>query len=162
MRSAQAGLAYNELDETLYSMGAIAAAKLGELETAEDLLQKGLKVAPDNSELRLQLSNVYLSERKYQDNIDLFAKLDDEDKDAQVHWNLAQSYQFLEDDKKTKSEYLLAYPDYQTNPDFLRQMIIFFNTQFDSKNIVLELLRKYLELKPEDYEMQDLYDDLAK
>lgn len=162
LRSAQAGLAYNELDETLYSMGAIAAAKLGELETAEDLLQKGLKVAPDNSELRLQLSNVYLSERKYQDNIDLFAKLDDEDKDAQVHWNLAQSYQFLEDDKKAKSEYLLAYPDYQTNPDFLRQMIIFFNTQFDSKNIVLELLRKYLELKPEDYEMQDLYDDLAK
>ena len=37
LRTAQAGLAYNELDETLYSMGARAAANLDELSTAREL-----------------------------------------------------------------------------------------------------------------------------
>ena len=64
LRSAQAGLAYNELDETLYSMGAKAAANMNELDTAEDLLKKGLEIAPDNSDLLMQLSNLYIHENK--------------------------------------------------------------------------------------------------
>ena len=76
LRTAQAGLAYNELDETLYSMGARAAANLDELSTARELLEKGLKVAPDNSDLRLQLSNLYLHNHQDKENIALFKDLD--------------------------------------------------------------------------------------
>ena len=41
-----------------------------------DLLEKGLKVAPDNSDLRLQLSNLYLHNHQDKENIALFKDLD--------------------------------------------------------------------------------------
>lgn len=156
LRSAQAGLAYNELDETLYSMGAMAAANLNDLATAEELLKKGLKIAPENTDLRLQLSNLYLHERKYQDEIKLFTALDDDDIEPQAHWNMAVAYQNLDQGEKAKSEFLLAYPEFQQNADFLKQMIYFFNTEPNSSEVVKQLLEKYLAIQPEDEEMQDL------
>ena len=159
LRTAQAGLAYNELDETLYSLGARAAANLNELDTARNLLEKGLKIAPDNSDLRMQLSNLYLHMHQDSSNIALFKDLDNENIEPQAHWNMALSYERLDNSEKAQSEFLLAYPDFKENPDFLRQMIMFFNAQNNS-DITKQLLERYLKLVPEDDEMQDLYNNL--
>lgn len=159
LRTAQAGLAYNELDETLYSMGAKSAANLNELDTAQDLLEKGLKIAPDNSDLRIQLSNLYLHKRQDKDNIALFKKLDNDSLEPQAHWNMALSYERLDNTEKSQSEFLLAYPDFKENPTFLRQMILFFNAQ-NNPDITKQLLERYLKITPEDDEMQDLYNNL--
>ena len=159
LRTAQAGLAYNELDETLYSLGARAAANLNEMDTARDLLEKGLKIAPDNSALRMQLSNLYLHMHQDSSNIALFKDLDNENIEPQAHWNMALSYERLDNSEKAQSEFLLAYPDFKENPDFLRQMIMFFNAQNNS-DITKQLLERYLKLVPEDDEMQDLYNNL--
>ncbi|WEV51989.1 tetratricopeptide repeat protein [Lactobacillus sp. ESL0731] len=161
LRSSQAGLAYNELDPVLYSKGARAAAKLNDLKTAEDLLTRGLKVEPENNDLRLQLSNLYLHEGKNEANLQLFAKLDESDLEPQAHWNMALSYENLDNSDKAKSEFLLAYPEFQSNPAFLKQMIRFFNTEANATEIVLQLLERYLKLEPEDGEMQELYNQLA-
>ncbi|WEV37861.1 tetratricopeptide repeat protein [Lactobacillus sp. ESL0677] len=161
LRSSQAGLAYNELDPVLYSKGARAAAKLNDLKTAEDLLTRGLKVEPENNDLRLQLSNLYLHEGKNEANLQLFAKLDESDLESQDHWNMALSYENLDNSDKAKSEFLLAYPEFQSNPAFLKQMIRFFNTEANATEIVLQLLERYLKLEPEDGEMQELYNQLA-
>ena len=159
LRTAQAGLAYNELDETLYSLGARAAANLNEMDTARDLLEKSLKIAPDNSDLRMQLSNLYLHMHQDSRNIALFKDLDNENIEPQAHWNMALSYERLDNSEKAQSEFLLAYPDFKENPDFLRQMIMFFNAQNNS-DITKQLLERYLKLVPEDDEMQDLYNNL--
>ena len=159
LRTAQAGLAYNELDETLYSLGARAAANLNEMDTARDLLEKGLKIAPDNSDLRMQLSNLYLHMHQDSSNIALFKDLDNENIEPQAHWNMALSYERLDNSEKAQREFLLAYPDFKENPDFLRQMIMFFNAQNNS-DITKQLLERYLKLVPEDDEMQDLYNNL--
>ena len=144
LRTAQAGLAYNELDE---------------MDTARDLLEKGLKIAPDNSDLRMQLSNLYLHMHQDSGNIALFKDLDNENIEPQAHWNMALSYERLDNSEKAQSEFLLAYPDFKENPDFLRQMIMFFNAQNNS-DITKQLLERYLKLVPEDDEMQDLYNNL--
>lgn len=159
LRTAQAGLAYNGLDETLYSLGARVAANLNEMDTARDLLEKGLKIAPDNSDLRMQLSNLYLHMHQDSSNIALFKDLDNENIEPQAHWNMALSYERLDNSEKAQSEFLLAYPDFKENPDFLRQMIMFFNAQNNS-DITKQLLERYLKLVPEDDEMQDLYNNL--
>lgn len=159
LRTAQAGLAYNELDEVLYSIGARAAANLNELDTARNLLEKGLKMAPDNSDLRMQLSNLYVHQHQANEDIALFKDLDEENIEPQAHWNLALSYEDLEDNEKAQSEFLLAYPSFNNNPDFLRQMIIFFTVQ-NNDEITKQLLARYLKLVPEDGEMQDLYNNL--
>ena len=111
LRSAQAGIAYNELDPVLYKKGAQAALRMNDFKTAEELLQKGIKFLPENIALRIQLSNLYVKENKDEENIALFKQLDDEDLEPQVHWNLAISYQNLDQSAKAKSEFLLAYPE---------------------------------------------------
>ena len=160
LRSAQAGIAYNELDPVLYSKGASAAVRLNDFATAENLLQKGLKFLPEDIDLLLQLSNVYLQEGKYEENLHLFKDVDEDDLDPQAHWNLALSYQALDQNDQAKSEFLLAYPEFQNNADFLKQMIRFFNTEANSQQVVKELLTHYLKLEPEDTEMQELNNDL--
>lgn len=159
LRTAQTGLSYNEFDETLYSLGAKAAANLDRLDEAERLLQKGLKVAPDNSDIRLQLSNLYLLEGKDEENLALFSNLDDDQLEPQAHWNRALSYQRMEDYEDAQSEFLLAYPAFQENTSFLKQMINFFR-EVGNNDITKELLQKYLKLLPEDAEMQDMLDQL--
>ena len=79
LRSAQLGIAYNELDPVLYKKGAQAAVRLNDLDTAKNLLQKGIKKLPENFDLRLQLSNLYVRENGNEANIALFAKVDDEE-----------------------------------------------------------------------------------
>jgi len=160
LRSAQLGIAYNELDPVLYKKGAQAAVRLNDLDTAKNLLQKGIKKLPENFDLRLQLSNLYVRENDNEANIALFAKVDDEDLEPQVHWNLALSYQNLDQSAKAKSEFLLAYPEFKNNSAFLKQMLLFFNTEPNSQDIVRELLEAYLKLEPEDTEMQEMYDEL--
>ena len=160
LRSAQLGIAYNELDPVLYQKGAQAAVRLNDLDTARNLLQKGIKKLPENFDLRLQLSNLYVRENDNEANIALFAQVDDEDLEPQVHWNLALSYQNLDQSAKAKSEFLLAYPEFKNNSAFLKQMLLFFNTEPNSQDIVRELLEAYLKLEPEDTEMQEMYDEL--
>ena len=160
LRSAQAGIAYNELDPVLYSKGASAAVRLNDFATAENLLLKGLKFLPEDIDLLLQLSNIYLQEGKYDENLQLFKDVDEDDLDPQAHWNLALSYQALDQNEQAKSEFLLAYPEFQNNADFLKQMIRFFNTEANSQQVVKELLTRYLKLEPEDTEMQELNNNL--
>ena len=89
----------------------------------------------------------------------LLKDLDNENIEPQAHWNMALSYERLDNSEKAQSEFLLAYPDFKENPDFLRQMIMFFNAQNNS-DITKQLLERYLKLVPEDDEMQDLYNNL--
>lgn len=157
--AAQTGLGYNEFDEELYQMGADAAMKLGKLDDAEDLLTRGLKVNPDNSSLRLLLANLDNYEGKYQEALDLFGQLDDAELEPQAHWAMAQAWQGLDKYDQAQSEYLLAYPGLQDNAAFLRQMALFFDAA-GQKDLVKQVLAKYLPLAPNDEEMQELYTDL--
>ncbi|RHW54602.1 tetratricopeptide repeat protein [Lactobacillus bombicola] len=157
---AQTGIEYNEFDPVLYVEGALAAVKLNNNKTAEELLKKGLKKIPESEDLRLQLSNLYLREGKDTENLQLFKNVAEEEIELRAHWNMAMSYQNLEQADKAKSEYLLVYPEFKDNAAFLKQMIRFFKTQAHSTDIVKQLLQRYLKLEPEDFEMQEMYADL--
>lgn len=158
---AQTGLLYNQYDETLYSIGALEATKIDRLDTARELLVKGLNINPDNANLRLQLSNLYLHEHQYQKNIDLFKDIDDDNLEPQDHWNLGISYQGLEKYDKARSEYLLAYPSFKNDHEFIHQMIELFQT-IGENDTLKELVKHYLQLVPDDYQMQDLLEQLEE
>lgn len=160
LRVAQMGLAHNELDESLYSLGADAAVKVDDLKTAQQLLEKGHKIAPENSDLLLQLSNLYLQTQQDTANVNLLKAIKDEDIEGQMHWNLAVSYARLEKNKLAQEEFLLAYPDFKNNQDFLYQMIVFLQSQAAEKEILKDLLQRYLKLVPDDAAMQDLFNQL--
>lgn len=159
LETAQKGLTYNEYDETLYALLGRVASKLGKYDLAEEMLVKGLKYAPDNNDLRIQLSNLYLYLKKDQENLDLFADTDDENLEPQARWNIAVSLYRLEDYDKSRQEFLLAYPNFQTNPDFLKDMIYLFIAQGEN-DVLKDLLDKYLAINPTDEEMVELREQL--
>lgn len=153
LTSAQTGLTYNEYDETLYSIAAASAAKLNKLAQAEQILRKSLQLVDDNQELRLQLSNLYLLQNKDEENLALFNGIESQDLEPQAHWNMAVSYQRLEQFNKAKDEFLLAYPAMQSNADFLKSMISLF-TQLGQRELTIELIKKYLALVETDPDME--------
>ncbi len=155
LRTAQVGLGYNKFDETLYLLGANAAANLDDLETAESLLTTGLAINRDNEGLRLNLSNLYLKQHEDEKNIELFEEMADADIEDQAHWNMAISYNRLENFEAAKKEFLLAYRSFKENPDFLRQLINFFQETSDTDMLKL-VLENYLKLVPDDFDMQEL------
>lgn len=159
LATAQIGLGYNKFDEVLYDLGSKAAANLGEKKTAIKLLEDGLAVNPDNSSLRLSLSNLYLSDADYEKNIGLFDEIADEEIEDQAHWNLAVSYDSLDELEKARQHYLLAYRSFSSNSDFLLQVIRLFQETGDVTSLKLALTQ-YLRIQPEDFEMQELLSSL--
>lgn len=159
LKTALTGLSYDQCNSRLYAQAAQAAANLGQEKQAEDLLTKGLKQEPDDNSLRLQLSNLFLHQGRDQDNVDLLADLPDDDKEPQVYWNLALSQLHLEKLAAARANFLLAYPAYKNNPDFLKNFIQLLQAQGDQSNLKI-LLQDYLCLVPEDPDMQDLLNRL--
>ncbi|MCH3904260.1 MAG: tetratricopeptide repeat protein [Lactobacillus sp.] len=159
LAAARTGLTYNEYDETLYSLGASAALKLGEQGEAQHLLEKGLKVAPDNQELTLQLSNLYLQTGQDEKNIALLKHLQEDSREPQVYWNLGRSELRQDDLKSAQADLLLAYPSFKEQPDFLRDLIAALRAT-GQRQALLEVLQKYVQLVPDDLDMQELLADL--
>ncbi|APT19172.1 TPR repeat-containing protein [Amylolactobacillus amylotrophicus DSM 20534] len=159
LATAQIGLSYNKFDEVLYDLGSKAAANLQDYQTAIKLLEDGLAVNPDNSSLRLSLSNLYLQQGEHEKNIGLFEEIADEEIEDQAHWNLAVSYDSLDELEKARPQYLLAYRSFNDNTDFLLQVIHLFQELGDTTSLKLAL-NSYLKLQPEDFEMQELLQSL--
>lgn len=159
LKMAQIGLGYNQFDETLYQLGATAAARLDELDTSAQLLEKGLSINPDNSSLRLELSNLYLLQHEDQKNLNLFDEIEDADLDDQSHWNRAVSFDRLDQVENSQAEYLLAYRSFNDNLDFLRQFIYFLrqNSQIDLLKAALD---QYLKIEPDDEEMIEMRNNI--
>jgi tetratricopeptide (TPR) repeat protein len=159
LQTALTGLSYDQYNGRLYALAAQVAANLGQEEQAEDLLTKGLKQLPDDNSLRLQLSNLFLHQGRDEDNVDLLAELPDDDKEPQVYWNLALSQLHLEKLAEAKANFLLAYPAYKDNPDFLKNFIELLQAQGDTQTLKI-LVQDYLKLVPDDPDMQDLLNRL--
>ncbi|WP_240404067.1 tetratricopeptide repeat protein [Lactobacillus jensenii] len=160
LETAQTGLTYNEYDETLYALIGRVAANSTKYELAVDMLKKGLTFAPENMDLRVQLSNLYLYLKKDEENLHLFQEIDDENLEPQARWNIAVSLYHLEKYQESRKEFLLAYPNLQNNAEFLKDMIRLFNIDGE-RGVLKDLLQKYLKLIPDDEEMLDLYDELV-
>lgn len=124
------------------------------------MLKKGLTFAPENMDLRVQLSNLYLYLKKDEENLHLFQEIDDENLEPQARWNIAVSLYHLEKYQESRKEFLLAYPNLQNNAEFLKDMIRLFNIDGE-RGVLKDLLQKYLKLIPDDEEMLDLYDELV-
>lgn len=156
---ANAGISYNEYDISLYRIGSKAALSLKDYDQAQQILEKGVDILPNNDDLKLDLSNLYIITNQDKNNILLLSHDNDNQHDPQLIWNLAISYQRTENYQKAKEQFLLAYPNFKNNADFLRQLALFFHEIGDTHDFKL-VLKKYIEMVPEDIEMQDLLTEL--
>lgn len=161
LQTAQVGLGYDEFNLDLYRLGAEAAAKVGAKHEVETLLKKGLSLDPEAQSLRLMLGEYYLRAGRYQDSLDLLAPIaDSEDEaDPQVNWELAQAYDRLDQVELAQTNYFIAYPNLKNNADFMKEFVIFLQSQGQVAEL-RQALQQYLKLVPDDVDFQEMLLDL--
>ncbi|ETA74801.1 tetratricopeptide repeat protein [Ligilactobacillus equi] len=156
----QEGLAVDEYNGLLYQLAARYATALGQPQKAEKYIQEALEQDPDNLTLVLELSNLYLTNQKDQENIDfLTTYLKNDEIDAQIYWNLGQSYARLDDYERAVENYVAAKPVLESNPDYLRDAAYFFRNAGE-RQLARECVNLFLQDNENDAEMIELADQL--
>ena len=79
--------------------------------------------------------------------------------DPQIYWNLAKSYDRLDEVAKARENYLLAFNALQDSVLFLHDLIDFFQST-GAKAELKAALTRYLALAPTDTDMQERLDEL--
>lgn len=115
----QEGLGVDQYNEHLYAQAAEIVSHLGNAKLMRKYLTKAHELDPDNLTITLQFSNFLLHQHDDQENVDLLSPLVDEDEvDPQIDWNLARSYQRLEQFDQAGKYFQAAAPTYQDNQLF--------------------------------------------
>ncbi|WP_409022512.1 tetratricopeptide repeat protein [Dellaglioa sp. P0083] len=156
----QEGLAVDEVNDTLYEQAATVALKLDDEKQAEKYLNKAIDINPDNTGILLQLSNLLVKQERDDEDIKLLEDIkSDGDVDPQIFWNLAISYERLEDYDKAEENYLEAYPYFTNQVDFLRSVIFIFRENGRQEELK-DAIKHYLALVPDDQEIIDIQNDI--
>lgn len=153
LRVLQEGLRIDQYNERLWSIAADIAVKLNNEELAESYLKKGTVLNDEDLEIVIKLSNLYVKQKRYNENIVFLLPYVNQDNiDPQIYWNLARSYEQTEIFVKAQQFYEVANTYFQNDPNYLKQAIFFFKEQGE-KSTCEKLLRRYLEIIPDDNEM---------
>ena len=153
---AQQGLNKNPFDSQLALLASQVSYELHDTEKAESYLLDAWDNADDLEEIALRLTNLYLEQERYEDILDL----EDQDWDnVLTRWNIARSYQALEDIEKAQELYGELHRDLRDNPEFLEEYIYLLRECGELERAKQEA-QHYLSLVPDDSAMQEFYDSL--
>ena len=153
---AQQGLNKNPFDSQLALLASQVSYELHDTEKSESYLLDAWDNADDLEEIALRLTNLYLEQERYEDILDL----EDQDWDnVLTRWNIARSYQALEDIEKAQELYGELHRDLRDNPEFLEEYIYLLRECGELERAKQEA-QHYLSLVPDDSAMQEFYDSL--
>ena len=153
---AQQGLNKNPFDSQLALLASQVSYELHNIEKAESYLLDAWDNADDLEELALRLTNLYLEQERYEDIL----ALEDQDWDnVLTRWNIARSYQALENIEKAQELYGELHRDLRDNPEFLEEYIYLLRECGELESAKQEA-QHYLSLVPDDSAMQEFYDSL--
>ena len=153
---AQQGLNKNPFDSQLALLASQVSYELHDTEKAESYLLDAWDNADDLEEIALRLTNLYLEQERYEDIL----ALEDQDWDnVLTRWNIARSYQALEDIEKARELYGELHRDLRDNPEFLEEYIYLLRECGELERAKQEA-QHYLSLVPDDSVMQEFYDSL--
>lgn len=156
LETVKEGLRYDTQNASLYSMGAEASIELGEEETAEHYYKEAVLIEPDNLSLFLHLSNLLLSQERYEEAQALIEeKLTSGEEDPQLFWNSAIANNELEEFEKAREHYDKAYPYLKDNESFMKEYMLFLREDGD-RNGFIRVAKEYLILNPTDAEVIEL------
>lgn len=153
---AQQGLAKNPFETRLLLLASQLSYELHDEKAAENYLLQAQEDADDLEEIALRLTTLYLEQERYEDILE-FAE--QEVDNALTSWNLARSYQALENLEKAEELYNQLARELQDNPEFLEQYVYLLRElgRFEEAK---RAAASYLRLVPDDGSMQELYESL--
>lgn len=159
LQTLQEGMAVDEYNENLYQAAADVASHLDETDLVGEYLLNAHQINPDNLAIILKYSNWLLKQKQYTNNIELLKPIIDQDEiDPQMYWNLAISYRNTEKMELAGKFFEAAQPYFMDQPDFLKEATYYYR-EMGILDSMLSVLKKYVELVPDDSEMDLMLED---
>ena len=158
LRIAEQGLEKNPFETRLLLLASQLSYELHQPEQAESYLLQAQRDAEDKEEILLRLATLYQEQERYED---LVALQTEEPENLLTQWMIAHSYQELEDLDTSYDLYQEIMPELKDNPEFLEQFIDLLRELGKFEEAKTQM-RAYLQLVPDDIQMQDLYDSLSE
>ncbi|MCW3777360.1 tetratricopeptide repeat protein [Levilactobacillus namurensis] len=154
----QEGLGVDQYNEKLWLQAAHVATRLDDEALTEKYLKKGHDLDHDDLSAVIQLSNLYVKQERWDENTALVVPyLQEDNTDPQLYWNLAVTAEHQEDFAKARQYYDAAAPYFMDQADFLKPAIYFYREEGAQKQVV-DLLKAYLKVVPDDQEMALMLD----
>ena len=157
LKIAQQGLSKNPFETRLLLHASQLSYELHQPEQAETYLLQAQENAEDQEEILLLLGTLYQEQERYEDIIALKTY---EPENLLTKWMIAKSYQELEELEFAEEIYKELAPDLKDNPEFLEQYIYLLR-ELGKLEEAKDYIQSYLQLVPDDLQMQDLYDYLS-
>ena len=156
LQIAQQGLEKNPFETRLLLLASQLSYELHRPEQAEAYLLKAQEDAEDQEEILLRLATMYQEQERYEDILALEVY---EPENLLTKWMIARSYQETEDLDVAFESYQELLPELKENPEFLEQYIYLLRElgKFEEAKVQIQ---SYLNLVPDDIQMQDLYERL--
>ena len=157
LKIAQQGLSKNPFETRLLLHASQLSYELHQPEQAETYLLQAQENAEDQEEILLRLGTLYQEQERYEDIIALKTY---EPENLLTKWMIAKSYQELEELEFAEEIYKELAPDLKDNPEFLEQYIYLLR-ELGKIEEAKDYIQSYLQIVPDDLQMQDLYDYLS-
>lgn len=157
LKIAQQGLSKNPFETRLLLHASQLSYELHLPEQAETYLLQAQENAEDQEEILLRLGTLYQEQERYEDIIALKTY---EPENLLTKWMIAKSYQELEELGSAEEIYQELAPDLKDNPEFLEQYIYLLR-ELGKIEEAKDFIQSYLQIVPDDLQMQDLYDYLS-
>ena len=157
LKRAQQGLSKNPFETRLLLHASQLSYELHQPEQAETYLLQAQENAEDQEEILLRLGTLYQEQERYEDIIALKTY---EPENLLTKWMIAKSYQELEELEFAEEIYQELAPDLKDNPEFLEQYIYLLR-ELGKIEEAKDFIQSYLQIVPDDLQMQDLYDYLS-
>ena len=157
LKIAQQGLSKNPFETRLLLHASQLSYELHQPEQAETYLLQAQENAEDQEEILLRLGTLYQEQERYEDIIALKTY---EPENLLTKWMIAKSYQELEELGSAEEIYQELAPDLKDNPEFLEQYIYLLR-ELGKIEEAKDFIQSYLQIVPDDLQMQDLHDYLS-
>ena len=157
LKIAQQGLSKNPFETRLLLHASQLSYELHQPEQAETYLLQAQENAEDQEEILLRLGTLYQGQERYEDIIALKTY---EPENLLTKWMIAKGYQELEELESAEEIYQELAPDLKDNPEFLEQYIYLLR-ELGKIEEAKDFIQSYLQIVPDDLQMQDLYDYLS-
>ena len=157
LKIAQQGLSKNPFETRLLLHASQLSYELHQPEQAETYLLQAQENAEDQEEILLRLGTLYQGQERYEDIIALKTY---EPENLLTKWMIAKSYQELEELESAEEIYQELATELKDNPEFLEQYIYLLR-ELGKIEEAKDFIQSYLQIVPDDLQMQDLYDYLS-
>ena len=157
LKIAQQGLSKNPFETRLLLHASQLSYELHQPEQAEAYLLQAQENAEDQEEILLRLGTLYQEQERYEDIIALKTY---EPENLLTKWMIAKSYQEIEELESAEEIYQELAPDLKDNPEFLEQYIYLLR-ELGKIEEAKDFIQSYLQIVPDDLQMQDLHDYLS-